>query len=285
MRGTGINLLNPLSGTALRIGENGGNTADQLGIRSLNPANEPVGFQQWPGHHPDRDHPRPDPPARSSSRRNQTAPNFPYRSTAFRRPSQLIAAINSATGNSTVTAALNSTGNGITLTDTTPGSGNLSVAAGSNYVGNGTNLGIFQSGTGGTLTGGNIKSSPPDAISALRGTDGTSFTVSLGGAPPATTVQDVLDRINNADGNTAAATHVTAALNPTGNGIQLSDASSGSGTLTVSPLNASEAAAQLGIYKTAPSATPSVITGDDNNPPSSRRGYFLFADDAAATRC
>ncbi len=34
--GTGINLMNPLSGTPLRIGENGGTTANDLGIRSMN---------------------------------------------------------------------------------------------------------------------------------------------------------------------------------------------------------------------------------------------------------
>ena len=63
-------------------------------------------------------------------------------------PSQLIAAINNATGNTGVTAALNAAGNGITLTDASGGAGNLSVAAAANYNGEGSDLGIFQTGAG-----------------------------------------------------------------------------------------------------------------------------------------
>jgi len=47
--GNGINLVNPLSGTALRIGENGGNTADQLGIRSFNANTSLAGFNNAAG--------------------------------------------------------------------------------------------------------------------------------------------------------------------------------------------------------------------------------------------
>jgi flagellin-like hook-associated protein FlgL len=177
-------------------------------------------------------------------------------------PGQLAAAINAATGNTTVTAALNASGNGITLTDTTGGGGNVAAAAGANYVGNGSDLGIFQTGTGGTLTGTDITLATDDFRITRR--DGTSFTVSLGGQPAVATVQDVLNRINNADGNSAAGTKVTAALNTTGNGIMLTDASSGAGTLTVTALNASAAAGQLGIAKAAASA--GAINGDDTNP-------------------
>ena len=62
---------------------------------------------------------------------------FTFTVDGIKTPSQLIAAINAATGNTTVTAALNATGNGITLTDTSGGPGNLSVAAGRNFVANG----------------------------------------------------------------------------------------------------------------------------------------------------
>jgi flagellar hook-associated protein 3 FlgL len=260
--GNGINLFNPLSGTTLRVGENGGNTAQQLGIRSINPQTSLSDFNNGLGITPVST--KLPGPSGQVTVTTTSGGQFNVQMDGISSPSQLINAINTATGNSTVTAALNSSGNGITLTDSSGGTGNLTVAAGANFNSGGSTLGILQTGTGGTIVGGNIKFSTDDFQITRR--DGTSFTVSLGGAPPATTVQDVLDRINNADGNTAAATHVTAALNPTGNGIQLSDASSGSGTLTVSPLNASEAAAQLGINKTAPGATPGVITGDDNNP-------------------
>src|SRR5206468_7215038 len=38
--GTGINILNPTQGTQLTIGENGGTTAADLGVRSFNPATQ-----------------------------------------------------------------------------------------------------------------------------------------------------------------------------------------------------------------------------------------------------
>ena len=79
-------------------------------------------------------------------------------------------------------------------------------------------------------------------------------------------MQDVLNDINNADGNTNPANKVTASLNATGNGIVLSDASTGSGVLSVTPLNASPAAQQLGIDQTASASSPGQITGTDNNP-------------------
>ena len=179
----------------------------------------------------------------------------------IKTPSQLIAAINAATGNGTVTAALNATGNGISLTDISGGAGNLTVTGSNNFVSNGSVLGIFTTGSGGTLTGSNISFSTDDFRVSRR--DGSSFTVNLTGA---VTVQDVIAKINSADGNTNPATQVTASLNTTGNGLELSDASVGAGTLTVSALNASAVPQQLGILKTAGSATPGVINGDDVNP-------------------
>ncbi len=59
-------------------------------------------------------------------------------------------------------------------------------------------------------------------------------------------MQDVLDRINNADGNFGSATPVTASLNISGNGIRLVDASVGGGTLSVTALNAPEVATPAG---------------------------------------
>jgi flagellin-like hook-associated protein FlgL len=258
--GTGINIFNPLSGTELRIGENGGNTAEQLGIRSFHPTTKLADFNNGTGVTPISE--KIAGPTGTIVVTRTDGTQFNVTMDGVKTPAQLVAAINGATGNTTVTAALNATGNGISLTDTTGGSGNLAVAAGSNYVSNGSELGLFKTGSGATLTGTNITLSTDDFQITRR--DGTSFTVSLGGNPPASTVQDVLDRINNAAGNTNPATKVTAGLNTVGNGISLTDASSGSGTLTVTALNSSEAAAQLGIAKAATSA--GVLNGDDNNP-------------------
>ncbi len=258
--GTGINLQNPLSGSSLTIGENGGTTADELGIRSFNAQTSLSGLNGGAGVTPIS--------GTLSGASGQIlvtktdGTQFAVQVGGINTPSQLIAAINGATGNTTVTATLNSTGNGITLTDTSGGTGNLSVTAGANFVNNfGTELGIFQTGSGGTLTGSDMTFSTDDFRITRR--DGTSFTVNVTGA---TTIQDVLNQINNADGNSVAATKVTASLNPNGNGIELTDASSGSGPLTVTALNNSSVAEQLGIDKTAGSATPGVINGDDTNP-------------------
>jgi flagellar hook-associated protein 3 FlgL len=85
--------------------------------------------------------------------------------------------------------------------------------------------------------------------------DGTVTDVDINGAA---TVQDVLNQIN-----TAAAGKLTASFSTTGNGIVLTDNTTGPGTLTVTPLNGSTAAADLGL--TAP-AVGNTITGTDVNP-------------------
>src|SRR6266850_1722363 len=84
--------------------------------------------------------------------------------------------------------------------------------------------------------------------------DGSNFSVDLSNL---NTIQDVINAINTAD----AGGGVTASFATTGNGIVLTDSTVG-GSLTVSALNASPAAADLGI-KT--SSTTGVITGTDVN--------------------
>ena len=253
----GINVYNSVSGTNLTIGENGGTTAGDLGIRSFSPSSVLSAFNggtgvatsTTPG------------PTGNITVTNTSGTSFNVAMNGITTPTQLIAAINSAPGNSTVTAALNPTGNGITLTDSSGGSGNLSAQPAANYVSNGTNLGFLTTGSGATLTGTNMTFSTDDFVVTRR--DGGSFSVSLAGAK---TVQDVLNAINNAAGNTSPGTKVTASLNPTGNGIQLSDASTGSGVLSVASVNNSQAAAQLGLPPSAAAGTPGVINGTDTNP-------------------
>jgi flagellar hook-associated protein 3 FlgL len=256
--GTGINLLNPVSGLNMTVGENGGNTADELGIRSFQAGTKLSDLNSGGGVTPISQ--LVSGPTGNITITKTNGTTFNVAMDGISTPSQLIAAINHATGNTTVTAALNSTGNGITLTDTSGGGGNISVAQASNYVSNGTDLGIFKTGSGNTLTGSNITFSTDDF--RVTRTDGTSFTVNVTGAQ---TIQDALNAINNADGNAAGASHVTASLATTGNGIVLSDPTAGSGALTVTSLNSSAVAAQLGIQKTAGSPA-GVINGSDTNP-------------------
>jgi len=89
--------------------------------------------------------------------------------------------------------------------------------------------------------------------------DGQEFDVDLAGAR---TVQDVLDAINDA-ATTAGLTvpgDFQARLAADGNGIELEDGTGGGGTMNVTALNGSNAAADLGILGEASGAT---LTGED----------------------
>lgn len=86
---------------------------------------------------------------------------------------------------------------------------------------------------------------------------GTVFQVDLSGL---NTVQDVIDAINNAAVTNGAA--VTAGFAASGNGITLIDTAAGAGALVLTPINFSNAAADLGL--TSP-AVAGVITGSDVN--------------------
>jgi flagellin-like hook-associated protein FlgL len=91
----------------------------------------------------------------------------------------------------------------------------------------------------------------------LTDSNGTSFEVDLSGL---NTVQDVLDAINAAAGTAGAG--VTASFATSGNGIVLTDTAGGAGTLALTPLNFSNAAADLGLTN---AASAGVITSSDVN--------------------
>ncbi|HUO10353.1 MAG TPA: flagellar hook-associated protein FlgL [Phycisphaerae bacterium] len=176
----------------------------------------------------------------------------------------LVNAINSS--NTNVTAQINANGNGIVVDNNLSG---VPVTIGENGGLTATQLGIRSLNANTSLSdlndGAGITfasaTTPGAADIQITRQDGVAFTVNLTGAQ---TIQDVLNRINTATGNTGA-THVLAQLNTTGNGIELVDNSAGAGALAVSDINGSNAAQQLGILKTA-SAPTSTINGDDVNP-------------------
>jgi flagellar hook-associated protein 3 FlgL len=87
--------------------------------------------------------------------------------------------------------------------------------------------------------------------------DGSAFDVDASGA----TVQDIINAINTADGGGG----VTASFATLGNGIVLTDTAGGPGTLTVTPIDGSDAAADLGLANVA--AVGNVIQGSDVNIP------------------
>jgi flagellar hook-associated protein 3 FlgL len=176
----------------------------------------------------------------------------------------LVNAINNSGTN--VTAKLSADGTGIEADNNISG---VPVTIGENGGLTATQLGIrsftaqtslssLNDGTGVTFAS---ATQPGAADFTITQQDGSSFSVDLTGAK---TIQDVINKINTATGNTAP-NNVVASLNATGNGIQLVDNSTGSGALSVTALNGSSAASQLGILKTAASPA-STINGDDVNP-------------------
>jgi flagellar hook-associated protein 3 FlgL len=84
---------------------------------------------------------------------------------------------------------------------------------------------------------------------------GATIDVSLAGS---TTLQDVLDRLNAASGGAITASFVT-----TGNGLLITDNTTGGGTLQVAALNESTAATDLGLDV---AATGNQLVGRDVNP-------------------
>lgn len=89
---------------------------------------------------------------------------------------------------------------------------------------------------------------------------GQTLDINIDGA---VTIGDVIDRINAAA--TTAGVAVSASLRATGNGIEIVDATTGSGGPKVSMLNVSEAAENLGLlHPVVSSAT--TVSGEDRNP-------------------
>lgn len=154
-----------------------------------------------------------------------------------------------------VTASVDSASNGIQVQNTVQGSqltlsengGTTASDLGIRTLTPSTPLSELNNGKGvQTATSGNDFS--------VRTADGSVVNVGLGSAK---TIQDVIDAINTASGP-----KITASFATTGNGIELTDNTAGAGTLTVTPINASTAAAQLGLTQPASGNT---INGADTN--------------------
>ncbi len=123
------------------------------------------------------------------------------------------------------------------------------------------NLGILTLHGGTTLAslnhGGGVKTGTSGPDFRIFTTSGASVDVSVVGAK---TVQDVLNAINSAAA--AAGVAVTAALNPSGTGIRIDDATGGAGTLRIERLNMSPAIDGLGLNKSAPAGQTYLISDD-----------------------
>ena len=174
----------------------------------------------------------------------------------------MINAINAAGGNK-LTASIPPGSSGIQLTDNTGGGGALSVTDlnGSKAA---EDLGLTAAASGNTIQGTPVIASLDSTLlSSLNGGSGVSLgnisftdrsghsqTLNFSGA---SSVQDVLSEINNATG-----VKLNASLNASGDGIQITDASGGTGNLTIADANGGTGAEQLGINGTFSNTTPTV---------------------------
>jgi len=142
--GTGIDLVNPTQGVAMTIGENGGTTAADLGIRSLSPAtalselNNGKGISLVTG------------ADLQVTRRDGTS--FQVDLGAAQTIQDVIDAINTADAGGGVAASFASTGNGLVLTDTTGGAAELVVSS-LNFSTSARDLGLDVAAAGVTLAG------------------------------------------------------------------------------------------------------------------------------------
>lgn len=172
-----------------------------------------------------------------------------------------------------VLAQINSSGTGINILSRVSGS---DFEIGENGGQTATQLGV-RTLTGATTLaqlnygeGVQTATSGPDFV--IQRPDGTQLAVTIGSD---TTVQDVINTINN-DPNNQGANQVTAQLNSVGNGITLSTdvASNGSAQLSVIEQNGSVAAQELGLVpagqtqSNAPtiSGQTQTLVGSDTNP-------------------
>lgn len=176
---------------------------------------------------------------------------------------QVVDAINTATGGKVV-ASIPSNGKGLQLTDSTLG-GALTITAlnGSKAA---ADLGLTVPAVGNQINGAAVIASLNTVrIASLRGGAGlnlgtVSFTNRSGASgtidfSTATSVQDILDRIN------ASGLSLSASIKDAGNGIQIADNSGGIGNLVIADVS-STTAAELGIEGTFAPATTTVRGGN-----------------------
>jgi len=194
--GTGIDILNPVQGTKMTIGENGGATAANLGVRSFSPSSLLAGLNGGNGVNTVAG------ADIQITRRDGTS--FSVDLSGLNTVQDVIDAINTADAGAGVTATFATTGNGIILTDSTVG-GSLTVGS-LNASPAADDLGIKASSASGVITGADVNSIEATGIfdnlgklrEALLSSDQTGITHAAEG------LQNDLDRITRIHGQVGA---------------------------------------------------------------------------------
>ncbi|MEO2045532.1 MAG: flagellin [Pirellulales bacterium] len=266
--GSGIDVRSRLSGSDFQIGENGGLTATQLGIRTYTSStnfsdlNYGVGVPTADGF---------DLPTATGDDLiidTISGANFTVDLSGANSIIDVVNAINAVTGGS-VTASAVATGNVtiLNLEDTSAGAGQFTVTQATGSLA-GQYLGVIPSGStqivgvGTTLTGNDLNYTDL----TITAKDGQTLSVNLSSAK---TVEDVIAAINTAAANIpTGAVNLAAQLAANGNGIELVDATGGGGSLTISAVGSSQAAEFLGFVpagQSAISTTNSTLQSTDRN--------------------
>jgi flagellar hook-associated protein 3 len=269
----GINVQSLLSGADFTIGENGGTTATQLGIRTytgstnLADLNRGVGVPTTDTLE-QLDTTKLDNLSIVARDGTTLSVSLTGATTLQQVADKINAAVGNNTGTTAVLAQLSASGNSIQLVDssTSPvGPLKVQTVAGSQaaeYLGF-ISTGQTQATTSSPDSNGNYVLHSDDMVKndfEITARDGTKLWIDLGGTK---TVQDVINRINSNPANNTGTTHVTAQLAATGNGIELVDSSTGAGTLSVNVVEGSQAAEYLGfVAKGAASNDPSLVKVD-----------------------
>jgi flagellar hook-associated protein 3 FlgL len=280
----GIDVRSRLSGADFTIGENGGTTATQLGIRTYAGSTNLADLNRGIGVPASAD-PLQSAPLESDkldqlqiTARDGNTITVDLSNTKTLQ--DVIGRVNSATGNNTGTTAvraqINASGQGIELVDastSTTGPLTVTVPSGTHaaeYLGlvptGGTQAtSVTTDGSGNYVLGGKDLAKGDLNIIAR---DGKKLVVDLTGA---TTVQDVINIINQTSTNAGAS--VTAQLATNGNGIELVDSSSTTtGDLTVQTIEGSTAAQYLGFVPKDQTQVASHATDGSGN-------YVLTSED------
>ena len=278
----GINVRSVLSGADFTIGENGGTTATQLGIRTYTGSTQLADFNRGIGVVSNDTVDNTFAPITAAdlliTARDGTALTVDLDTATTL--SDVITLISNAPGNqvgtTSVTASLTPDGRGIQLADSsTPITGDLTVQGNTASE----TLGFLSAGAAsiadntvdgsGNYTLNSYRHSREDDL-VIVARDGTELWIDVTGA---TTVQDVIDRVNNHPRNNDGTTFVQARLAATGNGIELVDTSTvTTGDLTVRAAEGSQAAQLLGFV-------PDGATEASSNTGSGGGDYSLTSED------
>lgn len=266
--GTGIDVRSRLSGADFSVGENGGDTATQLGIRSLTESAALAGLNHGLGVHF----------ATSGddfqiTRRDGTTFNLRL---AAGGPAS--ARLNAAAANSDLLisrVAGGTAGNNfqVQITDSGPGGGDAVSLVGNVLTFNVDVTAGFTAQEAVDLLAADSALSAQFTAQLDRSTDAMNsgagnLTVTAannfsGGKNAPLTIGDVLDLINHHPTNLASGPSVTARLATYGNGIELAnDGPGGSGTLTISKIGSSVAAADLGLLDPTSIVSGNPVVGE-----------------------